>query len=77
MNSPRISAGRRAIVAAVLPALALAACNRQPAAPAATTDGNSAAPLAALPTTLPMTAEELLESAMLIYLQGLGFPQKS
>ena len=27
--------------------------------------------------TLPMTAEELLESAMLIYLQGLGFPQKS
>jgi len=25
---------------------------------------------------LPMTAEELLESAMLIYLQGLGFPQK-
>jgi AcrR family transcriptional regulator len=27
--------------------------------------------------SLPMTAEELLESAMLIYLQGLGFPQKS
>jgi AcrR family transcriptional regulator len=27
--------------------------------------------------TLPMTAEELLESAMLIYLQGLGFPQKA
>ena len=27
--------------------------------------------------TLPMTADELLESAMLIYLQGLGFPQKS
>ena len=26
--------------------------------------------------TLPMSAEELLESAMLIYLQGLGFPQK-
>jgi len=26
--------------------------------------------------TLPMTAEELLESQMLIYLQGLGFPQK-
>ena len=26
--------------------------------------------------TLPMTAEELLESAMLVYLQGLGFPQK-
>ena len=26
--------------------------------------------------TLPMTAEELLESEMLIYLQGLGFPQK-
>ncbi len=26
--------------------------------------------------SLPMTAEELLESAMLIYLQGLGFPQK-
>jgi hypothetical protein len=26
---------------------------------------------------LPMTAEELLESAMLIYLQGLGFPQKA
>ena len=25
---------------------------------------------------LPMTAEELLESEMLIYLQGLGFPQK-
>ena len=25
--------------------------------------------------TLPMTAEELLESEMLIYLQGLGFPQ--
>ncbi|SKA24342.1 transcriptional regulator, TetR family [Enhydrobacter aerosaccus] len=24
--------------------------------------------------TLPMTADELLESAMLIYLQGLGFP---
>ena len=23
-----------------------------------------------------MTAEELLRSAMLIYLQGLGFPQK-
>ena len=27
--------------------------------------------------TLPMTAEELLESQMLIYLQGLGFPQKA
>jgi AcrR family transcriptional regulator len=27
--------------------------------------------------SLPMTAEELLESAMLIYLQGLGFPQKA
>jgi AcrR family transcriptional regulator len=27
--------------------------------------------------TLPMTAEELLESAVLIYLQGLGFSQKS
>ena len=27
--------------------------------------------------TLPMTAEELLESAMLIYLQGLGFSQKT
>lgn len=26
---------------------------------------------------LPMSAEELLESAMLIYLQGLGFPQKA
>jgi hypothetical protein len=26
---------------------------------------------------LPMTAEELLESEMLIYLQGLGFPQKA
>ena len=26
--------------------------------------------------TLPMTAEELLESAMLVYLQGLGFPEK-
>ena len=26
--------------------------------------------------TLPMTAEELLESEILIYLQGLGFPQK-
>ena len=26
---------------------------------------------------LPMTAEELLESQMLIYLQGLGFPQKT
>jgi AcrR family transcriptional regulator len=26
--------------------------------------------------SLPMTAEELLESQMLIYLQGLGFPQK-
>jgi AcrR family transcriptional regulator len=26
--------------------------------------------------SLPMTAEELLESEMLIYLQGLGFPQK-
>jgi AcrR family transcriptional regulator len=26
--------------------------------------------------TLPMTAEELLESEMLIYMQGLGFPQK-
>jgi len=26
---------------------------------------------------LPMTAEELLESAMLIYLQGLGFPEKA
>jgi AcrR family transcriptional regulator len=25
--------------------------------------------------SLPMSAEELLESAMLIYLQGLGFPQ--
>jgi AcrR family transcriptional regulator len=25
---------------------------------------------------LPMSAEELLESSMLIYLQGLGFPQK-
>ena len=25
--------------------------------------------------TLPMTAEELLESALLIYLQGLGFPR--
>jgi hypothetical protein len=25
---------------------------------------------------LPMSAEELLESEMLIYLQGLGFPQK-
>jgi AcrR family transcriptional regulator len=25
---------------------------------------------------LPMTAEELLESEMLVYLQGLGFPQK-
>jgi len=24
-----------------------------------------------------MTAEELLESEMLIYLQGLGFPQKA
>lgn len=27
--------------------------------------------------TLPMTAEELLESEMLIYLQGLGLPQKA
>jgi AcrR family transcriptional regulator len=27
--------------------------------------------------SLPMTAEELLESQMLIYLQGLGFPQKA
>jgi len=27
--------------------------------------------------TLPMTAEELLELEMLIYLQGLGFPQKA
>ena len=27
--------------------------------------------------TLPMTAEELLESVMLIYLQGLGFPPKA
>lgn len=27
--------------------------------------------------SLPMSAEELLESAMLIYLQGLGFPQKA
>lgn len=26
---------------------------------------------------LPMTAEELLESAMLIYLQGLGFPRRT
>jgi AcrR family transcriptional regulator len=26
--------------------------------------------------SLPMSAEELLESAILIYLQGLGFPQK-
>ncbi len=26
--------------------------------------------------SLPMSAEELLESEMLIYLQGLGFPQK-
>ena len=26
--------------------------------------------------SLPMTAEELLELQMLIYLQGLGFPQK-
>ena len=26
--------------------------------------------------SLPMTADELLESAMLIYLQGLGFPHK-
>jgi AcrR family transcriptional regulator len=26
--------------------------------------------------SLPMSAEELLESAMLIYLHGLGFPQK-
>ena len=26
---------------------------------------------------LPMTAEELLESEVLIYLQGLGFPQKA
>ena len=26
---------------------------------------------------LPMSAEELLESAMLIYLQGLGFPEKT
>lgn len=27
--------------------------------------------------SLPMTAEELLESEVLIYLQGLGFPQKA
>ena len=27
--------------------------------------------------SLPMTAEELLESAMLVYLQGLAFPQKA
>ncbi len=27
--------------------------------------------------TLPMTADELLESAMLIYLQGLGFPRNT
>jgi AcrR family transcriptional regulator len=27
--------------------------------------------------SLPMTADELLESAMLIYLQGLGFPEKA
>ncbi|MBS0527382.1 MAG: TetR/AcrR family transcriptional regulator [Proteobacteria bacterium] len=27
--------------------------------------------------SLPMSAEELLESEILIYLQGLGFPQKS
>jgi AcrR family transcriptional regulator len=27
--------------------------------------------------SLPMTADELLESAMLIYLQGLGFPAKA
>jgi len=27
--------------------------------------------------SLPMTPEELLESQMLIYLQGLGFPQKA
>jgi AcrR family transcriptional regulator len=27
--------------------------------------------------TLPMTAEELLESEMLIYLQGLGFPKNA
>jgi AcrR family transcriptional regulator len=27
--------------------------------------------------SLPMSAEELLESEMLIYLQGLGFPQKT
>jgi AcrR family transcriptional regulator len=27
--------------------------------------------------TLPMSAEELLESAMLVYLQGLGFQQKT
>ena len=27
--------------------------------------------------SLPMSAEELLESAMLIYLQGLGFPEKA
>jgi hypothetical protein len=26
---------------------------------------------------LPMTAEELLESQVLIYLQGLGFPQNA
>ena len=26
--------------------------------------------------SLPMTAEELLESEMLIYLQGLGFPPR-
>ncbi len=27
--------------------------------------------------SLPMTAEELLESEVLIYLQGLGFPQNA
>jgi hypothetical protein len=27
--------------------------------------------------SLPMTAEELLESQMLIYLQGLGFPENA
>ena len=27
--------------------------------------------------SLPMSAEELLESEILIYLQGLGFPQKA
>ncbi len=53
-SSGRISAGRRAVLAAVLPALALAACNQQPAA--STADGNGAAPLASLPATVPMTA---------------------